>query len=121
VVVSLGLDCCRVETGCDGLVVAEAGASGCLVEDLHDLGSQAARELPPAAESVLAGEPALLVRRGAKRQVCLAEKPVMRDDAVTCGQGVWQAGLHGRIYLDRAAEAQARLLPRPVRYPAGRR
>jgi len=33
-----------------------------LVEDLHDLGAQAAGELPVPAERVLPGDPALLVR-----------------------------------------------------------
>src|ERR1019366_5432210 len=44
VVVGLGSDGDRVEPG-GGLVVAQAGARGGLVEDLHHLGAQAPREL----------------------------------------------------------------------------
>ena len=62
-----------------GFVVAQAGAGGGLVEDLHHLGAEAAGELPVPAEGVLPGDPALLVRGGAQRQVGLAEQPVVGD------------------------------------------
>jgi len=66
-------------------VVAKAGPGGGLVEDLHDLGAEAAGELPVPAAGVLAGDAALLVRGGAERQVSLAEEPVPGDGAVPGG------------------------------------
>ncbi len=45
-VVGLGADGDRVEPGRGGLVVAQPGAGGGLVEDLDDLGAEAAGELP---------------------------------------------------------------------------
>ena len=69
VVVGLRSDCDRVESGRLGFVIAQAGARGGLVEDLHHLGAQAARELPVPAEGVFPGDPALLVRGSAQRQV----------------------------------------------------
>jgi hypothetical protein len=59
-VIGLGLDSDRVEPGGFGFVVAQPGAGGGLVEDLRDLGAEAARELPGPAERVLPGDPALL-------------------------------------------------------------
>jgi hypothetical protein len=50
-------------------VVAEPGAGGDQVEHSHDLGAEAAGELPVAAERVLSGDAALLVGGGAQRQV----------------------------------------------------
>src|SRR6476659_6240540 len=78
----------RVESGGGGFVVAQAGAGGGLVEDLDDLGAEAAGELPVAAEGVLPGDPALLVGGGAERQVRLAEEPVVGDHAVPGGEDV---------------------------------
>ena len=94
VVVGLRSDGDRVEPGRGGLVVAQAGAGGGVVEDLHDLGAEAAGELPVPAERVLAGDAALLVRGGAERQVGLAEQPVVGDDAVAGGEHVGEAGPH---------------------------
>src|SRR6266851_896953 len=71
VVIRLGLHRDRVEPGCRGLVVAETRSGSGLVEDLHDLGAEAAGELPARAERVLARDPALLVRGGTKRQIRL--------------------------------------------------
>jgi hypothetical protein len=68
VVVGLGRDGDRVEAGRGGLVVTQPGPRGGLVEDLHDLGAQAARELPVAAEGILPGDAALLVRGGPEGQ-----------------------------------------------------
>ena len=101
VVVGLGSDGDRVEPGRGGLVVAQAGAGGGLVEDLDDLGAEAAGELPVPAQRVLAGDPALLVRGGAERQVGLAEQPVVGDDAVTGGEDVRQVGPHPPVDGDR--------------------
>ena len=69
VVVGLRSDGDRVESGRRGLVIAQAGAGGGLVEYLHDLGAEAAGELPVPAERVLPGDAALLVRGGAEREV----------------------------------------------------
>ena len=85
-----------VEPGGGGFVVAQPGAGGDQVEDLHDLGAEAAGELAGPAEGVLAGDPALLVRGGAQRQVGLAEQPVVGDHAVPGGAHVRQAGAHRR-------------------------
>ena len=68
-VVGLGGDGERVESGGDGFVVAQAGAGGDEVEHLDDLGAEAAGELAGAAEGVLAGDPSLLVRGGPEREV----------------------------------------------------
>jgi hypothetical protein len=59
---------------------------------------------PPSG--VLPGDPALLVRGGAQRQVGLAEQPVVGDDAVPGGEHVGQAGPHA------AVDAIAPLTPR---------
>ena len=88
VVVGLGADGDRVEPGRGGLVVAQPGAGGGLVEDLDDLGAEAAGELPAAAAGVLPGDAALLVGGGAERQVGLAEQPVVGDHAVAGGVDV---------------------------------
>ena len=96
----------RVESGGGGFVVAQAGAGGSLVEDLDDLGAQAAGELPVPAEGVLPGDPALLVRGSAERQVRLAEQPVVGDHAVPGREHVGQAGPHARVDRDGAAGAE---------------
>ena len=83
-------------------MVAQAGAGGGLVEDLDDLGAEAAGELPVPAERVLAGHPALLVRGGAERQVRLAGEPVVGDDAVPRREDVRQIGPHAPVHRDRA-------------------
>ena len=88
--------------GRGGLVVAQPGAGGGLVEDLHDLGAEAPGELADAAEGVLSRDPALLVRGGAERQVGLAEQPVMGDHAVARGEHVGQVGPHAPVHRDRA-------------------
>jgi hypothetical protein len=62
VVTGFGFDRDRVEPGRLGFVVAQPGAGGGLVEDLHHLGAQAAGELRVAAERVLPGDPALSCR-----------------------------------------------------------
>ena len=51
----------------EGFVFAQTGAGGDEVEDLHDLGAQAAREVGAAADSVLAGHAALFVSGRAER------------------------------------------------------
>ena len=71
VVIGLGLRGDRAEPGRGGFVVAQAGPGGGLAEDLDDLGAQAPGELPVAADGVLPGDPALLVRGGPQRQVRL--------------------------------------------------
>ena len=98
----------RVEPGCGGFVVAQPGAGGGVVEDLDDLGAEAAGELPVPAERVLAGDPALLVRGGAERQVGLAEQAVVGDDAVARRVDVRQAGPHAPVHRDRAPDAKRR-------------
>ena len=106
VIISGGSDGDRVEPGRGRLVVPQPGAGGGLVEDLHYLGAQAAGELPVAAECVLPGDPALLVRGGAQRQVRLAEQPVVGDHAVPGGEHVGQAGPHAGVDRDRALDAE---------------
>ena len=106
VVIGLRADRDRVEPGRDGFVVAQPGAGGGLVEDLHHLGAQAARELPVPAQRVLPGDPALLVRGGAQRQVGLSEQPVMSDHAVPGGEHIRQAGPHPSVDRDRALDAE---------------
>ena len=59
----------RVVSDRGGLVVAQTGAGDDEVEDLDDLGAEAAGELAVPAEGVLPGDPALLVGGGAERQV----------------------------------------------------
>ena len=95
-VVGLEGDGHRVVPGRGGLVVAQPGAGGGLVEDLDDLGAEAAGELAVPAGGVLPGDPALLVRGGAERQVGLAEQPVVGDHAVPGGVDAGQAGAHRR-------------------------
>ena len=60
-VVGLGGAGDGVVSGGDGFVVAQAGTGGGVVEDLDDLGAEAAGELAVAAQGVLAGDTALLV------------------------------------------------------------
>ena len=86
-------------------MVAEAGAGGDEVEDLHDLRAEAAGETGVAADGVLASDAALLVCGCAERQVGDAEKAVVGDDAVTCGEHVGQAGAHVLVDDDCAARA----------------
>ncbi len=101
-------------------MVAQAGAGGGLVEDLDDLGAEAAGELPVPAEGVLPGDPALLVGGGAQRQVGLAEQPVVGDDAVPGGEHVRQAGAHLPVDGDRALERPARRRRSAARSVSGR-
>ena len=105
-VIGFGGDGDRVEPGRGRFVVAEPGPGGGLVEDLHDLGAQAARELPVAAEGVLPGDPALLVRGGAQRQVGFAEQPVVGDHAVPGGEHIGQVCPHAAVDRDRALDAE---------------
>ena len=105
-IVGGGLDGDRGESGGDGFVVAQAGAGGGLVEDLDHLGAQAAGELPVPAESVLPGDPALLVRGGAQRQVRLAEQLMMGDNAVPGGEDIGQVRPHATVDCDRALDAE---------------
>ena len=107
VVVGLGLDGDRVVPGGGGLMVAQPGAGGGLVEDLHDLGAEAAGELPVPAEGVLPRDPALLVGGGAERQVGLAEQPVVGDHAVAGSEHVGEIGAHAPVHGDRAPGAQS--------------
>jgi hypothetical protein len=53
VVIGLGFGGDRGESGRSGFVVAQPGAGGGLVEDLDDLGAQAAGEPPVPAQGVL--------------------------------------------------------------------
>ena len=105
-VIGFGSDGDRVEPGRGRFVVPQPGPGGGLVEDLHHLGAQAARELPVAAERVLPGDPALLVRGGAQRQVRFAEQPVVGDHAVPGGEHIGQAGPHPAVDRDRALDAE---------------
>src|SRR6185312_1873637 len=84
-------------------VVAQAGAGGGVVEDLDDLGAEAAAVLAGAAEGVLAGDAALLVGGGAERQVGLAEQPVVGDDAVPGGEDVGKVRPHAAVDVDGSA------------------
>ena len=93
-VVCLGADGQRVEAGCRGFVIAQTRARGDEVEDLDDLGAEAAGELAGAAERVLAGDPALLVGGRAEREVAGAEEAVVGDDAVAGGEYVGQVRAH---------------------------
>ena len=65
-VVGAGLAGERGVAGGDRFVVAESGAGGDEVEDLDDLGAEAAGESGVAAEGVLAGDAALFVGGGAR-------------------------------------------------------
>ena len=105
VVIGFGRDRDRVIPGGGSFVVAQAGAGGGLVEDLHDLGAEAAREFPGPAQGVLTGDPALLVGGGAERQVGLAEQPVMGDHAIPRGVHVGEIGPHAPVHGDRAPDA----------------
>jgi hypothetical protein len=84
------------------------GAGGDEVEDLDDLGAQAAREMGVAAERVLAGHATLLVSGGAQGEPGDAEQPVMGVHAVTGGEDVGQVGTHGFVDNDGAFDAQVR-------------
>ena len=88
-------------------MVAQPGAGGDEVEDLDDLGAEAAGELAAAAERVLAGDPALLVGGGAERQVGLAEQPVVGDDAVAGGETSGRPVRIGPVDGDRAPAPSA--------------
>ena len=88
-------------------MVAQPGAGGGVVEDLDDLGAEAAGELAVPAGGVLPGDPALLVRGGAERQVGLAEQPVVGDHAVPGRVDAGQPGPHPAVDGDRAAGAEA--------------
>ena len=106
-VVGLGADRDRVVSGGGGFVVAQSGAGGGVVEDLDDLGAEAAGELAAAAGRVLPRDPALLVRGGAERQVGLAEQPVVGDHAVAGRVDARQPRPHAPVHSDRAAGAEA--------------
>jgi hypothetical protein len=116
VVVGLGADRDRVVSGGGGFVVAEPGAGGGVIEDLDDLGAEAAGELAVPAGRVLPGDPALLVRGGAERQVCLTEQPVVGDDAVAGRADARQAGAHrlSTLIAPRAPRAAPALTARAV-------
>ena len=107
-VVGLGLDGDGVESGRGCFGEPEAGAGGDEVEDLDDLGAEAAGELAVPAERVLAGDPALLVRGGAERKVGVAEQPVMGHYAVSGGEHAREAGAHVPVYGDGSLYAQCR-------------
>ena len=87
-------------------MVAQPGAGGGVVEDLPPPGCQAYRELPVAAEGVLPGDPALLVRSGAQRQVRHPEQPVVSDHAVPSGENIGQVSVHAGVDRDRALDAK---------------
>ena len=89
-----------------GFAVAQAGAGGDEVEHLDDLRAEAAGELAGAAEGVLAGDPALLVRGGSEREVAGAEQSVVGDHAVTGGEDVGEVGAHLPVDDDRALDAE---------------
>ena len=61
---------CPAPVGAGSFVLAQAGAGGNKVEHLDHLGAQAAGEPAVAADRVLPGDAALLVRGGAQRQPC---------------------------------------------------
>ena len=69
VVVGFGADGERVEAAAAGLVVPQPGAGHGVVEDLDDLGAEAAGERSVAAEGVLPCHPALFVGGGAEGEV----------------------------------------------------
>ena len=89
-----------------GFVVAQAGAGDDEVEDLDDLGAEAAGELALVAEGVLGGDASLFVGGGAERQVGGAEQLVVGDDAVTGGVDVREVGAHPAVDDDRALDAE---------------
>ena len=105
-VVGRGGDGERIEAGCGGFVVAQAGARGDEVEDFDDLGAEAAGELACAAECVLAGDAALLVGGRAERQVACAEQAVVSDDAIAGCEHVGQVGAHLAIDDDRPLDSE---------------
>ena len=88
-------------------MVAQSGAGSDDVEDLHDLGAEAADIPGVAADRVLAGDSALLVRGGAERQVGRAEEPVVGGDAVAGGVHVGEAGAHCLVDDDGAARGRS--------------
>jgi hypothetical protein len=106
VVVGLRSDGNGVESSRRCFVSAQASAGSGLIEDLHDLGAEAASELAAPAERVLAGDAALLVRGGAEREVGLPEQPVVGGDTVSGGEYVGQAGPHLPVHGDRAVAAE---------------
>jgi len=67
VVVRPAFDGERIESGRGRFVIAQARARCDVVEDLDDLGAQAAGVLTAAAERVLARDASLLVRGRAQR------------------------------------------------------
>jgi copper chaperone CopZ len=77
-----------------------------MVEDLDDLGAEAADEFSGAAERVLPGDASLLVGGGAERKVGLAGQPVMGDDAVAGGEDAGHGGVHLPVYGDGFAGAK---------------
>src|SRR5579875_2664305 len=82
VVIGRGGAADRTEPGGDRFVLAQPGARRDQVEDLDDLGAEAAGEAGVSAQGALAGDAALLVGGGAQRQVGAPELAVMGDHAV---------------------------------------
>ena len=113
VVVGFGRDGERGRSRLPRLRVAQAGAGGDEVEDLDDLGAEAAGELAGAAEGVLAGDPALLVGGRSEREVAGAEEAVVGDHAVAGREDVGEVGAHLPVDDDRSPGFRARLRRRP--------
>ena len=105
VVIGLGAHRDRIEPSGDRFVVAQPGAGRGLLEDFHDLGAEAASELPVPPGGVFPGDPALLVGGGAQRQVRLPQQPVVGDHAIPGRVNVGQPGPHHRVNRDRPSRA----------------
>ena len=102
-VVGLGSRGEGVEPGGLGFVIPQSGPGHRVIEDLDHLGPEAAGELSAPAEGVLPGHPSLLVGGRAEWEVGLAQKAVVRDDAVSGGEHVRQVGPHLRVHGDPPA------------------
>ena len=107
VVVDIELHGERVEAGGPGLGVTETGGGRDPFEQLDRLGAQGAGVLQAAAHDVVAGDPTLLVRCGAERQVTgLVEQPVVGVGAVAGRPDTVDAGAHLAVDRDRAGSSE---------------
>jgi hypothetical protein len=75
----------RVEPGLGRRAIAQAGRGDDPVEDAHDLGAERPGELPVPAGGGLAGDAALLVGGGAKRQPGVTSSWAERSASMVAG------------------------------------
>ncbi len=85
---------------------AETGARGDDVEDLDNLGAQAAGEAGLSSKRVFSGHATLLVSSGAQRQPGNTEESVVGVRAVSGRENVRQVSAHGFVDNNGALDAE---------------